>query len=245
MLPRAGDRPASGIPGETPALPGKAPIPSCSTLLASWFRLCRIGMITRVLPFGPLERLIDRVLDLDPETRGALAGLSGKVVDVEVAGAGAIRLHIDGERVRVVPCDETGGAHVTIRGAPLSLLRFAFSGEREALILGGEVSLHGDVALAARLRRILARMDVDFEEALAQQIGDAPAHELMRAMRGFGGWVRDAGAALLADASEFLRYEAAMTPRREEAERFAHEVDDLRDDAERLEARVARLERRR
>lgn len=202
-------------------------------------------MTARTLPFGLLDRLIDRILALDPETRGALAGLSGKVVDVEVAGAGAIRLHLDGERVRAGPRGEAGGAHVTIRGAPLSLLRFAFSRDREALILGGEVSLHGDVALAARLRGILARMDVDFEEALAQQIGDAPAHELVRGMRGFGGWVRDAGAALLADASEYLRYEAAMTPQREAVERFARGVEDLRDDVERLEARVARLERRR
>ena len=202
-------------------------------------------MTARTLPFGLLDRLIDRILELDPETRGALAGLSGKVVDVEVAGAGAIRLHIDGDRVRAGPRGEAGGAHVTIRGAPLSLLRFAFSRDREALILGGEVSLHGDVALAARLRGILARMDVDFEEALAQQIGDAPAHELMRGMRGFGGWVRDAGAALLADASEYLRHEAAMTPPREAVECFARGVEDLRDDVERLEARIARLERRR
>ena len=202
-------------------------------------------MIARVLPFDPFERLIGRILDLDPETRGALAGLSGTVVDVEATGAGAVRLHIDGERVRAGPRGETGGAHVTIRGTPLSLLRFALSADREALLLGGEVGLHGDVALAARLRGILARMDVDFEEALAQRIGDPPAHEIVRAVRGFGGWMRDAGEALLADASEYLRHETAMVPRREEAERFAHEVDDLRDDVERLEARVARLERRR
>ena len=202
-------------------------------------------MTTRMLPFGLFERLIGRILDLDPETRCALAGLSGTVVDVEIADAGAIRLHLDGERVRAGPRGEAGGAHVTVRGTPFSLLRFAFSTDREALILGGEVSVHGDVALAARLRGILALMDVDFEEAFAQRIGDAPAHELMRAMRGFGGWARDAGEALLSDASEYLRHEAAMTPQREEAERFVHEVDDLRDDVERLEARVARLERRR
>ena len=201
-------------------------------------------MTAHALPFGLLGRLLDSALDLDPETRAALAGLSGKVVDLEIAGAGTVRLRIDGERVRVEPRDETTDADVTIRGAPLSLLRFAFAGDREALILGDEVSLQGDVALATRLQQIAARMDVDIEEAFAQRIGDTPAHELMRGMRGLGGWMRDAGTALLADASEYLRYETAMTPRRDEAERFAHDVDDLRDDVERLDARIMRLERR-
>ena len=202
-------------------------------------------MTVRALPFGLLDRLIGRALDLDPETRGALAGLSGKTVDFEIAGAGAFRLRIDGERVRVEPRDETVDADVTIRGAPLSLLRFVLAGDREMLILGDEVSLRGDIALATRLQQIVARMDLDLEEALARRIGDAPAHEIVRGARGLGGWMRDAGAALLADVSEYLHHEAAMTSRREEVECFAHDVDDLRDDVERLEARIARLERRR
>ena len=203
------------------------------------------GRAAPALPFRLLERLIDGALDLDPETRSALAELSGKIVDVESIGAGSLRLRIDGERVRIGPRDDAADADVTIRGAPLSLLRFAFAGNREAQILGEEVSLQGDMALAARLQRIAARLDIDFEEAFARHLGDVPAHELVRAMRGLGGWLSGAGSALLEDASEYLRHETALTPGRAEADRFVNDVDDLRDDAERLEARVARLERRR
>jgi len=204
-------------------------------------------VIVPALPFRLLERLLDDALALDPESRSALAGLSGKVVDVEVTGAGALRLRIDGERFHVGPRAAAGDtdADITVRGTPLSLLRLAFSGDREALILGDEVDLRGDVALAAQLQRIAARMDVDVEEALAQRIGDVPAHEFMRGMRGLGGWMHAAGAALLVDLSEYLRYEAAVVPRRAEVERFSHAIDDLRDDVERLEVRVTRLEGRR
>ena len=197
------------------------------------------------LPFRLLERLIDGALDLDPETRSALAGLSGKVVDVELSGAGSLRVRIDDERLHIGPRDDAADADVTIRGAPLSLLRFAFAGDREAQILSEEVSLRGDIALATRLQQIAGRLDIDFEEAFARHLGDAPAHELVRAMRGFGGWLSGTGSALLEDASEYLRHETALTPRRVEVDRFVNDVDDLRDDAERLEARVARLERRR
>ena len=192
--------------------------------------------------FALLGRILDGALELDPETRCALARLSGKVVDLDITGAGALRLRIDGERVRVEHRDETFEADVTIRGAPLSLLRFVFADDRETLILRGEVSLRGDIALATRLQQIAARMDIDIEEVFAQHFGDIPAHELMRGMRGLGAWTRAAGAALVADVSEYLRYEAAVTPGTEDAERFAHAVDEIRDDVERLEARVGWLE---
>ena len=195
-------------------------------------------------PVGVLGRVIDAALELDPETRHALAGLSGSVVDLDATGIGVLRLNVDGERVRVGPRDESVDAHVTIRGTPLSLLRFAFADDRERLVLSGEVSLHGDIALATRLQRIVARMDVDLEEALAQRIGDIPAHELARGLRGLGDWMRAAGTALLADVSEYLRYEAAATPVAEDVERFSNAVDAVRDDVERLEARIGRLERR-
>ena len=196
------------------------------------------------LPVDLLGRLIDAALELDPETRHALAGLSGSVVDLDVIGVGVLRLRVDGERVRVGSREESVDAHVTIRGTPLSLLRFAFADDRERLVLSEEVRLHGDIALATRLQRIVARMDVDLEEALAQRIGDIPAHELSRGLRGLGNWMRAAGATLLADVSEYLRYEAAATPVAEEVERFSNAVDAIRDDVERLEARVVRLERR-
>ena len=172
------------------------------------------------LPFDLLARLLDAALDLDPEARQALAGLSGKTIDLDITGIGGLRLRIDGERVRVEPRDETLDADVTIRGAPLSLLRFVFAGDRETLLLGEEVRLHGDIALATRLQQIAGRMDIDIEEAIAERLGDVPAHELMRAVRGLGGWMRTAGAALLADASEYLRYETAVTPGTEDVERF-------------------------
>ncbi len=194
-------------------------------------------------PFGLLGRFIDTALELDPETRHALADLADSVIDLDVIGVGVLRLHLDGERVRVGPRVALVDAHVTIRGTPLSLARFAFVDDREKLVLSGEVSLHGDIALATRLQRIVARMDLDFEEALAQRMGDIPARQLSRRLRGFGGWMRAAGTALLADASEYLRYEAAATPVTEDVERFSNAVDAVRDDVERLEARVARLGR--
>ena len=206
--------------------------------------VCSDGTGAASLPYRVIERLVDGALDLDPETRAALAGFSGKVVDLEIIGAGTLRLRIEGDGVRVGPRDSAIDADVSIRGAPVSLLRFALTPEREALILDDDVTLSGDIGLATRLQQVAARIDVDFEEALAQRIGDVPAHELMRALLGFRAWARDAGSSLLADVSEFVRHESAMTPLGEETERFSQQVDDLRDDVERLDARIIRLERR-
>ncbi len=133
-------------------------------------------------------------------------------------------------------------ADLRILGGPFSLLRFAASKDQEEMVLGKEVILHGDTALAARLQKILSGMDIDFEELLARRIGDIPAHALMRGMHDVGERFRETGSALAADLSEYLRYEAALVARQSEGERFVQGVEDMRDDIDRLEARIALLE---
>lgn len=135
-----------------------------------------------------------------------------------------------------------GPADLMIVGTPFSLLRFAASGDRQEMVLSADVALHGDAALAARLQGILLRTDIDFEELVARRIGDVPARILVRQMRGVGERLREAGSALYADLSEYLRYESDLVAKQEEGERFMRSVDDMRDDIDRLEARIALLE---
>ena len=148
-------------------------------------------------PFELLERLLDGALELDPETRH---------VSCPAVGQGrrsrrhrrrdAIRLHIDDEtHPRRGPRDDALDADVTIRGAPLSLVRFVLAGDRETLILGEEVSLHGDIALATQpAADSSARMDIDFEEAIARaHRRHSRRTRSCAACVGWVGWMRAAG----------------------------------------------------
>jgi ubiquinone biosynthesis accessory factor UbiJ len=75
-------------------------------------------------------------------------------------------------------------------------------------------------------------------------IGDVAARQVANFARGFLDWGRKAGGSLATNVAEYLQEEGRDLPTRTEAEEFLEGVDRLRDDAERLEARLARMESR-
>ena len=75
-------------------------------------------------------------------------------------------------------------------------------------------------------------------------LGDIAAHRIARFGRGLLEWGRAATDSLATNVVEFLQEEGRDLPTRVETEEFLAGVDRLRDDVERLEARLAGLERR-
>jgi ubiquinone biosynthesis accessory factor UbiJ len=93
------------------------------------------------------------------------------------------------------------------------------------------------------VQRLLAAVDIDWEEQAARLIGDVAAHELGRLLRAADAWGRQAADILGRDLAEYLQEEgrvlAPAAARR--ARRLPAAVDVLRDDVDRLTQRVARL----
>ena len=87
----------------------------------------------------------------------------------------------------------------------------------------------------------LARPDLEGE--VAKWLGDVPAHALGEVARGLGAWLGRAGAALRMNTAEYLQEESRAVPAPFEAQAFYSDVERMRDDVERLAARLARLER--
>jgi len=197
-------------------------------------------------PPPPLARLLERALNaalaMDPESLERSGALAGKVVCVVLSGAGvALALRFAAGRVEVL-AQTPAAPDVTVRGPPFTLLAAVMAGDEEAL-LGGGLEVTGDVALARRVQRLVAGLDLDIEELLARRVGDVAAHELGNLARGAQALAAHAREKLLADVGELLLEEGRAVAARAELERFADEVDRLRDDVERMDERVARLAR--
>jgi ubiquinone biosynthesis protein UbiJ len=195
-------------------------------------------VISPVIAVG-LEALLGPLSRLDPEIPPRLAALGGAVIALEVEGLGLTLYLLPGpEGIRVMD-QYDGEPTVRIRGAPLALARQWF-GQRA----GGEIEVAGDVTVGRELQTILARLDIDWEEGWSRIVGDAAAHQIGRFWRGLRDWRRQAGAALRRDGGEYLQQELRAVPPRAQVEQFLHAVDLLREDADRLTARLERLRRR-
>jgi len=188
-----------------------------------------------------IEAALNRYLALDPEGARGLAPLYGRIIGIEIRGLGTQVTLVPGpDRVQVFGVyDATPDC--LIRGAPLALLRMMTAEQKDAEISKGAVEIEGDSTIAHDLAKALGGLDVDWEEQLARLVGDPIAHPVGQGVRGLAEWGRRSADVLTADLREYLEEEARLLPTRYELSDFLAQVDALRDDVERLEARVQRL----
>ena len=185
-----------------------------------------------------LETALNPVLRLDPDTQARLAALEGKVIAIEPEGLGLTVYLLPGARgVRVLD-QYAGEPTVRIRGTPLALAR-QWRGQQSP----GGITVEGDAAVGREFQTALAQLDIDWEEQLSRLVGDAAAHQAGRFWRELQAWSRRTGDILRRDGGEYLQRELRVLPPRPAVEQFLSAVDTLREDADRLAARIERLRR--
>ena len=188
-----------------------------------------------------LEAAINRYLSLDPEAKDKLAELEGRVIAVEITSINKTLYffpHQDGMDVTEQYGD---AADTTLKGSALALLKMSMSKDVAAMMLKGEVAIEGDVRLGRSFKKILAEMDIDWEEYVARIFGDAPAHHLLNVTKKIMSWGRQAGNDVAADVSEYLQEESRDVVSKPELEMFYENVDALRNRLDRFQARFNAL----
>ena len=191
-----------------------------------------------------VELTVNRYLALDPEGAAAFAPLAGRIIAIELTGFGT--------RITVIPSERglqlfglyDAEPDCLIQGSPLALARLGMTADKETPLVSGEVSIAGDTTLAQDFSAALARLNVDWEEQLARVIGDPFARQVGNRVRDAEQWTARTSATLTANLSEYLQEERRLLPTRYEVEAFLQQVDTLRDDVERLAARIEQLAKR-
>jgi ubiquinone biosynthesis protein UbiJ len=190
-----------------------------------------------------LQALLDEKVEGSPRARELLRLLDGKRLRViarhtpwevsVIAGQGRARL------LRGAPPD----ADVTLSGTPLSMLALLREDPAE-VIRRGDVALSGDGEAGSRFQELALLLRPELEEGLSRLIGDVPAWgvgSLLRKALDFG---RTAVATQAANVGEYLAHEKRVLVPGAEARHYIEGVDALREQADRLAARVAQLEGR-
>lgn len=196
-----------------------------------------------------LEIALNRALALDTETRAALGPLHGqRVVLTLTAPPMAVQVRVDGEVLRVGPPDDGVEPDLGVRttlGALLGQLPRLLdrSGDHAAPV--GKLRIEGDAELARRLQRMAQRFDPDWQQPFVAVFGDILGVQLAKAVSAGLRQVQVAGRNLAESAAEFVTEESRDVVPKAELEAFHDDVDALRDDVERMAARIARVRRER
>jgi ubiquinone biosynthesis protein UbiJ len=188
-----------------------------------------------------LESAFNRYLAMDPDAGARLQPLDGRTIALELRGFDlVVCLRVAAGRVSVLPEPDTE-ADTTLRGTPLGFARLGLGGDSTTTLFSGDVSISGDVEAGQAFKAVLDELDIDWEEQLAGITGDMVAHQLGNAARSAVNWLRQGRTSLEQDLGEYLQEELRVVPTRIEIENFIADVDRLRMDLERLEARIRRL----
>ena len=189
-----------------------------------------------------LETSINHVLKQDPATLEKFSSMQGKVIAFEMTDLDLtlyIFPHNEGVQVKYL---YEGKADTTLQGNTLAFVNMSFSDATESFF-SGDVRIKGEIELGQRFKRILDKLDLDWEEWLSGYTGDLVAFKAGSLIRSFSSWGKSALKTLELDAHEYIQDEGQLSPHSAELEEFTNNISQLRNDTARLEARISRLQK--
>lgn len=195
------------------------------------------------VPLSLLETALNQYIRLDPDVKPKLAAFTGKVLAIQFTNI-PLKFYLlpSGHGISLMHVFE-GEADATLKGSAAAFVRLGLtrSATNKRQLFGEDLEILGDTEFGHELQKILDGIDIDWEELLAKIVGDVLAHQIGDVARGVLAWGDEFRDSMHRNMTEYLQEESRLFPPREEIEDFFHDIATLRDDVERLEARLQRL----
>ena len=197
---------------------------------------------THTIAAGAICRAINHVLSSEPWATGELSKHSGKSILLklpfgelccEIAPTGLLH---------VLKAAETPSLTLEVSAKALSDLAGSSGGLREQAFKA--VKITGDADLAQLIGRLAGQLRWEYEEDLAQLVGDAPAHFAVKQGKKFVSATRAAASDLLDNVVEYVSEEKKVLLNQRDFRIRKTELNDLRDSVDRMEKRIQFLEQK-
>ena len=184
----------------------------------------------------------NRLLALDQGTLQGCAELQGHCIAIDITDLDVqLYCHPGNWGLRLSRNPPARDVDATISGRLMALVNLATETDKLSTSIRERVSFNGNVALAQKAQALLAGLDIDWEEALAQHSGDILAFQIHQRARQFGQWLQGSAESILQTGSEYLREEARLSPTQVEFDQFQSRLTALKNDVARSEARLQHL----
>lgn len=194
-----------------------------------------------------LNMAIKHYLKTDPMVEQNLQPLVGKIVALDfVELKKPIYLCFQKDTI-LLQSDYQGEPDASLRGSCFSFAKMgvAMKQQQKGAGFGGKLTMVGDVEVAQRVNEFLTQLELDWEGQLAQWVGDVPARQIANLWRKGSDYTQESWQQVQINLTEFLQEECRVLPAQEAVEDFYKDISELRMAADRLDARVKRLQTQR
>lgn len=201
-------------------------------------------MIIKPILTGVLEKALNQYLALDQDVGAFLTPLAGKIIAVTIEPFDeTLYLCPTEHNIQILEsCADEADTRISGSLTALGLMGLNSSPMRS--IFKGDVRIEGDTHVGHNFQRLFERLDIDLEERLSHVTGDIIAHKIGNVFRSGRDWSRQSLETFRLNCEEFLQEETRDVPAKAEADILFREIDELRSDYDRLEARIDRLNSR-
>lgn len=186
-----------------------------------------------------IEVAINKALVYDPGTQAAIQTLDNTCLKFDCTQPN-INLYflVDKQQIHVHAfLDESfTPADITLQGSISDLLQLA-NGDNHSLANSG-VNVSGKAQLLVAIQDIFQHIDIDWEEAITEKIGVLAGHQLALCIRGVGSWLNSQKKTFENECADYLIDELRVIPSSSELQRFSAQVNDVKSQLDRLNARA-------
>ncbi|HAD31496.1 MAG TPA: hypothetical protein DCE77_07935 [Methylophaga sp.] len=187
----------------------------------------------------PLEIALNHALRFDMESHEKLQHFANRSIRIDITNLNiAVIVRFTDDRILLEAAEEHV-ADLMIKADSFALLKLV---QQPDSLFSNQIQIRGDVQFAKQLQDWQQHFDFDWEQQLARVTGDTLAYPLAQRLRRGFDWLNYNRSEFEQSLAEYLREESQYLPDKSQTERFMQNVDLLRADTERLEARIKRLQ---
>lgn len=186
----------------------------------------------------PIELALNAALGQDPETKAKLDQFESRCITIKIKDFNqTIAMTVKQRQLHLSRTPEQT-IDLIITGNALTLAKL---GKDPESLFSADIDINGDVQFAKQLRDLLEGFDFDWEGQLARITGDTLAYPIAHGIRQVASWAKSTQLSMQQNIAEYLREESRLLPDKSQIKAYMHDIDTLRADFDRLEARINRL----
>lgn len=188
-----------------------------------------------------LEVALNKIIRLDSDALEKTKKLEGKCVKIDITNWNMSFFLLPYSQGLELLSEYYQQPDTVISGTLFGLIKVGAAGATTSSLFEESITISGDTKTGEALRDILKNLDIDWEEQLSKIVGDSLAHPIAHHGKKIAEAGKRAIKSLSGNLSEYLHYESQQLPPPQAVENFIEDVSRLRDDVDRLEARLNRM----
>jgi ubiquinone biosynthesis protein UbiJ len=189
-----------------------------------------LNLAAKLLPI--VLKIVDKC---DSQAWSLLGAHEGKTICFDIEHNDQIFLKIANQKLEI--CQQSQHSNVTIKGNIANFIELLLEDNYST----NKIHITGDIECAQALFETINHLDLDFESPLANIIGTPLASTLAHGFKTTTAWKKDFFNRRKDNIVNFIKEESGILPSALEVQSFINDVDILKNDVSRIEARIALL----